>query len=381
MTDRRGPHRLLVSLLVTAALAASALISPAFGRLADIDIGGGVVVGETPRAATPLQVKPGNVAGFYLWVKNNDSANLPTFFMKAGSTATPLGGYWSNDPETGPFVGCPITEGMITCTFGELNSGEELFIVAAFTTPSTTSTSRDFCKLASGDPGYEPGTEASWRCVDFAFGANQGFVPGKNRSRGDIYHWYDFVATDGGADAAAQFPFCDRSDPDAGCNSNLLTVFNTPGATRRNVQSTLVTAPEGAFNSEHGSSGIAVADNFPFSCPSGADVETCASHEGNADEPFLGQWSDVSVNDEQPFDEFVYVKIQMYGVNPNSVDGVIHLWKDDADVWHETVIDDLCPSSSGPSEGQTTPCFWVSGSGNVTTVEFWDINNGRSRVF
>ena len=71
----------------------------------------------------------------------------------------------------------------------------------------------------------------------------------------------------------------------------------------------------------------------------------------------------------------------MYGVNPNSVDGVIHLWKDSANVWHEEVIDDTCPTADGPATGQTTPCFWASGSGNLATIEIWTHNNGKFGTF
>ena len=374
MSDRRRPLRLFAILFIAASLAVSTFASPVSAALADIDFGGGTTPGTAPNGhgtgATPTQVSPGNVAGFYIWVRNDDTAKLNSFFMKAATTATPLGAYWSRNG--GPANACTTTDGL-QCAFGALESGDVLRITAAFTLPTGTSTSTANCLPAGSDDGVSP-TGASWRCVDFQFASGSGFVPGKNNSRGDLYHWFDFVRTDGGADRGAQFPFCNLGIPaeDRDCDEGLLTVFNTLSATKRNPQATQVTAPDAAFNSNHGSSGIAVEDGAAFECPDG--LVECAAREDD----FVGQWSDVSVNSEQPFgDDFLRVTIQMNGVKASDVDGVLHLWEQPAGTWHEEVIDDLCPSSAGPGEGQTTPCFWVTGSGNNSTVDIWSHNNGK----
>lgn len=383
MSTRRRPLRLVATLILAASLAAATFASPALGALANIDIGGGTVVDSHLRAATPPQVSPGNVAGFYLWIRNEDSAKLNTFFMKAVTTATPLGAYWSREGEEG-LHSCSTTDGL-QCTFGALESGDVLRITAAFTMPSGTSQNTVNCKPSTG-AGFGPTTEASWRCVDFQFASGSGFVPGKNKSRGDLYHWYDFAATDTGADRGAQFPFCDLSATEPDCDADLLTVFNTTGATRNNVQSTKVTAPDtiddDVFNSAYGTTGLAVADNFPFSCADANSLPSCTTHETSGANGFVGQWSQVDVNSEQTFDgEFIRIDISMYGVNPNSIDGVVHLWQDAGGVWHERTISDECPSADGPAEGQTTECFWVSGSGQVANVSIWTFNNGRARTF
>ena len=373
--------RLLATLVVAASLAMTSMASPVLAALANIDIGGGTVANDHLRAATPPQVSPGNVAGFYIWVRNEDTSKLNTFFMKAVTTATPLGAYWSRNEETVKHA-CTTTDGL-QCAFGALESGDVLRITAAFTLPSGTSTNPVNCKPENG-AGFGPTTEGSWRCVDFQFASGSGFVPGKNKSRGDLYHWYDFVATDTGSDRGAQFPFCDLSAADPNCSADLLTVFNTAGATRNNPQSTKVTVPnlDEVFDSAYGTTGLAVADNFSFTCPTGTDVVDCANHQTTGTNGFVGQWSDVSVNSEQPFpDDFLHITIQMYGVNPNSVDGVIHLWESPAGTWHEEVIDDRCPSSDGPAEGQTSSCFWASGSGNVATIQVWTHNNGKFGTF
>jgi len=377
MTARRRLLRPLAALTIAASLATAALATPVLAALANIDIGGGSVVDTHARAATPQQVSPGNVAGFYLWVRNEDSANLNTFSLTARTSATPLGAYWQRPGDAG-YTAC-TTAGNLTCNFGTLNSGDVLLIVAAFTLPGTPSTSNANCKPNASAAGFGPTTESSWVCVDFQFGSGSGNVPGKNNSRGDEYHWYDFVATDVTLDSGAGFPFCNLASSEP-CDTDLLTVFNAGHASRTDLQTTQLTAPEQAFNSLSGSTGLAVRDNFAFNCPSASGVATCASHEGTGAAAFLGQWSQVDANSEQQFADYIRIDLQIYGVNANSIDGVIHLWFDGT-FWHEEVIDDECPTADGPAVGQTEPCFWASGNGNVADVSIWTHNNGNYRTF
>jgi hypothetical protein len=355
------------------------LASTAVAATANVDIGGGSVVNFDARAATPTQVSPGNVAGFYLWIQNDDPANLSSFFMKAFTASTPLGAYWSRNGESAKH-GCDTSNGLV-CAFGALNSGDEILITAAFYANSSTANCMPD-QLPANSGGFEPTDEDSFACVDFQFGADSGFVEGKgkNKSRGDAYHWYDFVATDTTSDQAAQFPFCDLSETPLDCETDLLTISNGTGANRNNVQSTALTAPAGAFNSAHATTGLAVADNFPFSCPTG--IATCTAHETTGSKGFVGQWSQADVNSEQTFgDAFIRVDLAIYGVNPNSIDGVVHLWESAPGVWQERTISDECPSAAGPDEGQTSECFWASGSGQVANVSIWMHNNGSIRTF
>jgi hypothetical protein len=381
MSTRRRPHRQVAVLILAASLVAATFASPTFAALANVDIGGGVTPAIAPlghgTGATPPQVSPGKVAGFHLWVQNRDSANLNTFFMKAVSVATPLGAYWSRNG--GSPQACFINSDGLQCAFGALNSGDVLRITAAFTLPTGTSTSDTNCAKAGEAGGVVP-SGGSWRCVDFQFASGSGFVPGKNKSRGDLYHWKDFVRTDTVADEAAQFPFCDLSETPLDCDSDLLTINNGTTPNRNNVQTTEVTAPGGAFDSAFGTTGLAVADNTDFVCPAGTAL--CTTHQGTTGNGgFQGQWSKVDVNSEQPFgDAFIKVTLTMYGVSPNSIDGVVHLWQDSAGAWQEEEITLDCVTATGPS-GTDPECIWVTGSGNITTVLVWFHSNGRARTF
>jgi hypothetical protein len=129
---------------------------------------------------------------------------------------------------------------------------------------------------------------------------------------------------------------------------------------------------------------LAVADNLgaDITCEDFGNLASCLQHETSGASGFLGQWSAVDVNSEENFgDEFIRVDISMYGVNPNSIDGVEHVWQDALGVWHDDQITAKCPSSAGPADGQTTECFWASGSGNVANVSVWLHNNGKLRNF
>jgi hypothetical protein len=387
MSNRRRPHRQVAVLILAASLVAATFASPAFAALANIDIGGGVTPGIAPAGhnsgATPPQVSPGKVAGFHLWVKNRDAANLNTFFMKAVTSATFVGAYWSRNG--GDPVACIPADGAL-CSFGALNSGDELNITAAFTLPPGTTAVEDNClKPNEGGVGH---TGTSWVCVDFQFASESGFVLPKpkkgNNSRGDLYHWHDSVATDVGPDKGATFPFCDlQGNPT--CAGSVLSVSNN-AATRNNVQSTKVTAPnvEDVFNTAYGKTGLAVADNLgpDFDCEDSGNLPTCTSHQTTGNDAFVGQWSLIDVNSDLNLDPaYIIVVLSMYGVNPNSIDGVVHAWFDATDeIWKERTVNDPCDTVAGPGPEQDE-CFWVAGSGQVTTVTIWMHNNGRARTF
>ncbi len=267
---------------------------------------------------------------------------------------------------------------------------DEILVLAAFTVPTPASISDTNClpDNAPANSGFDHGSEASWVCINFQFAATSGFVveKGKNRSRGDAYHWWDSVATDVTSDEGAGFPFCDSNISVCDSSNATLQVQNAGSATASDVQTTHLTAPPAAFNTAFGpsglfgKSGLAVADNFFFLCPSG--LPTCADHQANGQNGFVGQWSQVDANSEQDFGTaFIRIDLSLFGIKPQDVDGVMHVWQDALGVWQERPITELCPSADGPATGQTSECFWASGVGNVTTVSIWAHNNGNYRNF
>lgn len=368
---RPRKQRALASISVTFALILGmALPAMTSAALADIATGGGIVPNVSGDPATPKAVSPGNVAGYYLWAKNNDSANLSSFFLTASTTATPVGAYWwrSADPET--IFPCDTSNGL-KCTFGAFVSQADVVVLAAFRLPTGTSTGQTDCDPAH--PVQSSSTMTSWRCVDFQFSSSSGYVPGKNKSRGDAYHVWAVTSTTFNGDQAAEFPFCDVTTDPATCDAGSFTVDTGTKVSKNNIQIGKLTAPQGAFNSAFGTTGIALDDNFTsFSCT--ADVCT----QNAAD--FLAPWARVDVNSEANVGDWIQVDLTMYGVNANQIDGIAHVWSTGSES-----ITNVCPDADGPAQGPSDTyngCFWASGlQGNAAAVSVWMKNNGNIRVF
>jgi hypothetical protein len=389
MFTRGRSLRAIAAIVIATALLASSFAST-FAAVANVGVGGGWntslnnVTGVS--GATPSMVSPGKVAGFYLSAKNNDSANLSSFFLTASTAATPLGAFWTHDPTVAnpTWTACDTSNGL-KCTFGAFNSGAAVYILAAFTLPTATSTSKTNCLIDpkvtqptnsyGHDPLEDPASDnpASWVCVDFQFGSSSGFVTGKNKSRGDAYHWFDFVGTDTGQDSAAQFPFCDLSAQPVNCSDALLSLNDTKtNFGKNNPQWTQVLAPNGAFNSFHASSAIGVADGVASPCTGSGDPAECSI-------AFLGQWSKVDVNDGGNFSpDFIKIDIGVYGVGVSKISHVYHFYEVSG-VLNVEVLP-KCASSAGPT-GSDPSCFWATSlGGNASQVTVWTHFNGKLNI-
>lgn len=379
MFTRGRSLRVATALVIATTLLASSLATT-FGAVANVAVGGGnissdLLTRESGTGATPTKVSPDNVAGFYLYAVNDDSANLSTFFLTATTTATPYGAYWKHASDTS-WTACDISNGL-KCTFGAFNSNTGIQVVAAFRLPKTTSTAATNCfpgTATATSHGIAADASRGHVCVDFQFASNSGYVVGKNKSRGDAYHWYDVVYTDTGADQAAQFPFCDLSASTCASSNSLLAINDLKtNFGKNNPQWTQVVAPAAALNSPHASTGLNVADGTDtagFVCPTGFSTE-CAN-------AILGQWSQVDVNSGGTFSAFIQIDIGVYGVGANKISTVYHFYKVGTD-WNVEVIDTKCSTSSGPTG--SSPCFWVTSlAGNSSQVSIWTHFNGNFRL-
>ena len=384
MLTRRRSLRAYAAILIATALLASSFTST-IAAVANVGVGGGWDSSLLNQAgvtgATPTKVSPGKVAGFYLVAKNNDTANLSSFFLTASTTATPKGAFWGPST-TGPWTACDTSNGL-KCDFGAFNSGATVYVLAAFTLPTGTSTSTTNCKTdpnrktqPANSYGVDPHDATSWVCVDFQFGSNSGYVPGKNNSRGDAYHWYDFVGTDTGQDSAAQFPFCNLADPTAGCDASLLTLTDNQSLGKNNLQWTKVKVPglAAVFNSDHATTGIGVADKVSFTCPTTAFPTECST-------PFIGEWSSVDVNSGQELLDgtpWITIDIGTYGISASKISTVYHFYQIGS-TWYVEVIGTKCTDSSGPATNfNVDQCFWVQSlKGNSSQITVWTHHNGK----
>lgn len=362
-------------------LIAASFASTTVAATANLTLNGGTdSQGAKVTGATPLAVSPGKVAGFYVTVENDDTANLPTFFMTAASNAAPYGAYWY---PTGTTDYRPCQTAPLKCDFGTFAAGSEVTVVAAFTLPDGTSSSTRNCYSEANHTGLQFGIEPTsdtFVCVDFKFASSQGNVPGKNKSRGDEFHWMDFVSTVvDPKNEAAQFPYCDASGTNL-CDNGLLSLNDSTtlssSPSRLNLQYTKVTVPAAAFDSSHATSAIHVKDGdstLDFVC-----TGTCADQVA-AGGGFVGETSLLEVNDGQVFtdDDWIVTTIGMLGVQANKIDGVVH----QLDNGTFEVLG-KCLTATGPTDTSSAGCFWVtSGSGNTAIVTVWTHTNGKLRNF
>lgn len=376
MLTRARSLRIFASLAIALSLLAGSFATT-FGAVADIRVGGGTNTalfnGTGVTGAAPTAVSPGKVAGFYLFAHNNDAANLSSFFLTAttASGVSPKGAFFSKNG--GPWTACGTTGGL-KCTFGAFNSGDTINVVAAFTLPNSTSTSRTNCKTdparqvqPANSYGVNP-TGATWECVDFQFAADSGYVTGKNKSRGDAYHWFDAVNTDTGPDQTAQFPFCDLSST-ADCDASLLTLSDTQALGKNNPQWTKVQVPNdrAVFNTPQN---VADGSKVSQSCP--GSVAQCSA-------AFLGQWSQVDVNSGLDLNTaWIQIDIGVYGVSASKISKVFHFYQDSFGAWQLETIDHLCSDSNGPGPVTNSSCFWVASlKGSSSQVTVWTHHNGK----
>ena len=123
---------------------------------------------RSPSGASSSAVGAGRQVGFFEWLRNGDTSNISQLYLTASTTPTRP---WParpgrSRPRRGqrPTGVCPAAT-PLTCAFGALNSGNTVYLVAAFATPST---------LADG----------ATQAVHFEFNTT-GTPGGKNNSHGD----------------------------------------------------------------------------------------------------------------------------------------------------------------------------------------------------
>jgi hypothetical protein len=304
--------------------------------------------------ASSSSVAAGKTVGFFEWLHNNTPSNISQLYMNATTTptATLVGASWTiqDDAQTVLRQGTCVPTTASLCSFGALNSGETVYVTAAFTTSAN---------LANG----------ATQKVLFTFNAT-GNPPGKNQSHGDVVPLADEISISNNGDADGDFNF----------NGTEVAVATAPvgGNNRQSTSLTLGGTLVGA----------AVADNpqlstpcnasligaFPtwFSCSllssltsvveAGNGKEFNNPNEGNPNFGTPGIKVIVSFKDP---------KNQLVGSNPFAY----HYWED-ASGAHAELITSPCVMSGGfPTN--SGPCLTVV---NNKQVIVWLTHNGNMRM-
>ena len=243
----RAPRRRgLITGLVTASVLTLSMLAggTALGANPNWIVGHGTDSAPTApqpdSGASSSAVGAGRQVGFFEWLRNGDTSNISQLYLTASTTpsATVAGATWTIKNAAGATVRtgvCPAAT-PLTCSFGALNSGNTVYIVAAFTTPST---------LANG----------ATQAVHFEFNTT-GTPGGKNNSHGDAKAIDDQVTVTNNGDANGDFNLAQAS----------LTVADDQALQKnRNPQATSVTVNALAV-------GAAVGDSPTLTTPCNATL-------------------------------------------------------------------------------------------------------------
>lgn len=354
----RAPRRRgLITGLVTASVLTLSLFAGGTALAANPNWIVGHGTDSAPTASQPdsgassSAVGAGRQIGFFEWLRNGDTSNISQLYLTASTTpsATVAGATWTIKDAAGATVRtgvCPATT-PLTCTFGALNSGNTVYIVAAFTTRST---------LADG----------ATQAVHFEFNTT-GTPGGKNNSHGDAKAIDDQVTVTSNGDANGDFNLAQAS---------LTVADNQSLQSNKNPQATSVTVNALAV-------GAAVGDSPTLTTPCNATL-TAGFPSFFSCSLLTSLTSTVEVGNGKTFNNangagtpgikvivsFAKAPSQLSGANKF----VYHYWTDTAGA-HAELITATCTIVGGfPSN--TGPCL-VVGNGNVTV---WLTHNGNMRM-
>ena len=358
MRATEGNHRLsnwrkLVGITAASALALSVLAGSVQGAQPGWPVGHGTnYLAPSASGASSTSITAGKTVGFYEWLHNPGPSNISQLFLNVTATpqATQVGVAWWID--AGPVQTCTINA-VPLCSFGALNAGQTVYVLAAFRTDAT--------KVSPTVP----------QGVSFDFNST-GIPPGGNNSHGDDRIVTDSVAISAVADGDSDgdFNFADaagltvQTAPVGGSNTQSTSL--TVGGTRvgASVGDSPSLTPAKCTNALIG--GI-VAQNPWFSCKKLTSL-TSALEVGNGGtfvNPNGGPGIKVVVS-------FASAPNQLNGAHPFAY----HFFTD-ASGDHAELITATCsfvngfPSGTTPSEG----CLRVVGS----SVEVWLFHNGGMR--
>jgi hypothetical protein len=301
--------------------------------------------------ASSTTVTAGKSVGFYEWLRNPGSSNISQLFMNVAiSPGDQLGVKWTIKTDAGAVVrsGTCVINSMPLCSFGPLNAGQTVYVLAAFrVSPSSGPTQT--LKL------------------DFN---STGIPPGGNNSHGDDVFTTSLVQVTpaGDGDASGDFNFDQAS----------LTVQNNPVGPGNTQQTSLsLFAPGfGAFVNDNPNLVAArctnaliadiVVQNSWFSCKKLSSLTSLleAGNGGTFTNPNGGPGIKVVVS-------FASAPSQLNGGHAF----VYHVWTD-ATGDHAELITATCALDAAGFPTNQAPCLIVG----TNSVTFWLTHNGNARM-
>ncbi|MEX1169892.1 MAG: hypothetical protein WEE50_07100 [Chloroflexota bacterium] len=352
-------RRTLITVVAASLLAVSAFAGNATAATPNWSVGYGTdwdgpVLNS---GASSAGVSAGSEVGFFEWLHNGGTSNISQLFVTATTTptATVAGAFWTIQDASDVVVrtgACPVATPLV-CSFGALNAGHTVYVVAAFTTGSNLA-------------------DDTVQRVTFNF-TTTGTPPGKNKSHGDAKALSDSVLITKNRDAAGDFNIDAQS----------ITVADDQKITGQNRQATSATV-SGSFT------GVSVGDSPNLTTPCDGSL-TVGFPDWFSCSLLTSLTSVIEVGNGKVFTNDsggpgIKVLIS-FSQSPNQLSGdnpfVYHYWttlelvgNSTVTVPHAELITDLCEYDSGSLPTNATPCLTV-GNKNVTV---WVFHNGPMRM-
>jgi hypothetical protein len=342
--------RRLVALVATMALGLSLIGSgTAFAANPQWIVGHGTDWQNPGAGASSTSVSAGSEVGFFEWLHNGGTSNIAQLFMTASTqpNATVAGALWTIKDANEVAVrsgACPIAT-PLACSFGALNAGHTVYIVAAFTIAGNVA-------------------DNTVQNVTFSFNTT-GTPPGKNQSHGDATTIADSVLVTKNGDAAGDFNLFDQS----------ITVSDNQKLTGQNRQATSATVSASL-------TGVAVGDSPDLTTPCDESL-TSGFPVWFSCSLLSSLTSVIEVGNGRTFTNASGgpgIKVLVsFSQTPNQLNGenpfVYHYWVDGSGP-HAELITASCTYDTGNLPTNSTPCLTV-GNKNVTV---WLFHNGPMRM-
>jgi hypothetical protein len=296
--------------------------------------------------ASSASVSAGARVGFFVWLHNGDTSNISQLFLNAATTptATVFGAQWTIKDVLDTTVvrsgTCPNAT-PLACSFGALNSGQTVYVVAAYTLASNLS-------------------DGATQSVTFDFNTT-GTPPDKNdKSHGDLNSISDSIMVTRNGDAAGDFNF----------NQASLTVADNQKVNGNNQQATSATFAQVL-------TGAAVGDSPSLTIPCDATLLPgfdCQSLTSLVSAVEVGHGKTFNNTSGGPGIKVVVI----FSQSPKQLSGtspfVYHYWED-ATGAHAQLITEACTYDSNNLPTNTNPAGCLTVSNKMATV--WVFHNGK----
>ncbi len=348
-------------------------------------IGSGTAFAATPTAdwgsftpdtlttgAQPGLVSSGKVASFTVSLRNHDTSTISQLYLKAvlqaAAPAPEVTGLYFVSANRNSCVQPSTSQTTLSCSFRNVKPGDEVIVQVGFTVPTGTASSCLEGKAKNFGIPSSTLDGSNMFCLNFVWSTTGATTSDQNNtSHGDVWNFYDGVATSTDTNVASTYVF----------KSEQFTVAN--GAIGGgNGQSTKAVVNQAL-------QGVTVSDGTPIQAIDCTTSALSASDCANFNKYKFGEWSFMTIGTtgSQPgggaFAITISIDPTVYplppGVNKNNI-AVYHQYATTSGTVEEII------SSACARNNPTLPCLSsVSVSKTLVQVTFLSLHNGKGGMY